>query len=381
MQAWLVAWALAVVPACFHPNYDRPACGKSGECPDGLTCSAQQICELPGAVIIDASNVSDARSVPDASMADDASVDAAPSRPATSCDGLAMTCGPSGNDSCCTSLAVPGGTYFRSYDKAVDGRSGDMSAPATISAFRLDKYEVTVGRFRAFVNAGTATQTSPPVPGAGAHASISASGWDASWNASLAANTTALTAAMKCSATYQTWTDTFGANESRPINCVTWYEAMAFCAWDGGFLPTEAEWNYAATGGDEQRAYPWSSPAGDLTKPDGTHASYYDGTNCVGDGMPGCQVTDLVAVGTKPAGDGRWGQSDLAGNVFEWALDWYASYESTCTNCADVSTGSSRVIRGGSFAGDVTYLRAGTRNLGTPANRYDYLGVRCARTP
>jgi len=300
---------------------------------------------------------------------------------ALSCAELPATCGANGNDSCCTSLEVPGGSYDRSYDLAGDGNSGDTMSPATVSNFRLDKYEVTVGRFRAFVNAGMGTQPSPPGAGAGGHAKIAGSGWDVSWNGSLATDKGALVAAVKCNSAYQTWTDTAGANEHRPMNCMTWYEAMAFCAWDGGYLPTEAEWNYAATGGDQQGAYPWSSPAGSLTPLDSAHASYYDGTTCVGDGMAGCALTDLVAVGSKPAGDGRWGQSDLAGNVFEWVLDWYAGYVNPCTDCANVTATSSRVARGGSFYDGAAFLRAGNRSSGGPVIRNYNVGVRCARTP
>jgi len=224
------------------------------------------------------------------------------------------------------------------------------------------------------------TQSSPPLPGAGAHANIVGSGWNTSWNTSLVADKTSLIAAAKCDSTYQTWTDTPAGNEHRPMNCIDWYEAMAFCAWDGGYLATEAEWNYAATGGDQQRAYPWS-PAGSLAPLDSAHASYYDGTNCVGDLMAGCTLTDLVAVGSMPLGDGRWGQSDLAGNVFEWTLDGEATYAVPCTNCANVASDSSRVIRGGSFVSVATLLRASDRGGRTPSVRGDFLGVRCARTP
>jgi formylglycine-generating enzyme required for sulfatase activity len=303
-----------------------------------------------------------------------------------SCRNLAATCGASSIDSCCTSLDVPGGTYARSYDVARDVASGTTSDPATVDSFRLDKYEVTVERFRAFVNAGLGTQSSPPLPDAGAHPKFPGSGWDATWNANLVTDKTMLVASVKCDAKFhmfETWTDTPAANEHRPMNCLTWYEAMAFCAWDGGYLPTEAEWNYAAAGGDQQRAYPWSSPAGSLTPLNGAHASYAssNGMNCFGDGNTSCELTDLVLVGTKPVGNGRWGQSDLAGNVAEWMLDWDATYANPCTNCADLTAASDRVVRGGGFDIDSSNLRTGSRDHNLPANRDVDLGVRCARTP
>lgn len=300
--------------------------------------------------------------------------------PAASCVGLPATCGPTSGDGCCASPLVAGGTFYRGRDAANDPNSGDLSSPATIGSFRLDRYEVTVGRFRAFVQAGLGTQASPPPAGAGAHARIAGSGWDPSWRTNLVATTSALTAAVKCNATFQTWTDAPGANEARPMNCVTWYEAMAFCAWDGGALPTEAEWSYTAAGGAEQRAYPWSSPASSLTV-DGTRASYVDGASCVGDGMPGCALTDLVPVGSKPAGDGRWGQADLVGNVSEWMLDAFDVYPRPCTDCASLAAASERVVRGGNFGQAAFYMRMVSRSAVAPTTRSHATGLRCARAP
>lgn len=167
--------------------------------------------------------------------------------------------------------------------------------------------------------------------------------------------------------------DTPSGYENRPMNCLTWYDAMAFCAWDGGYLPTEAEWNYAATGGNEQRAYPWSTPSGSLAL-DSSYANY-----CVLDGMGTCQGTVLMAVGTQLRGDGRWGQSDLAGNVAEWVLDWYANYVSSCVDCAELTGSSVRGIRGGGFDTIALVLRAGHRNNFTLGSRFPEFGVRCAR--
>ena len=321
--------------------------------------------------------------------ATDAAMDAIGDGPAAvDCGTLAATCGPMGNAPCCESPVVDGGTFYRSYDVGTDNAYTDMSYPATVSTFRLDKYEITVGRFRRFVNAGMGTRQNPPTVGAGGrtlNGTANLGGWEASFTGDLLADRTALVAALKCDATHQTWTDTPGSNESRPMNCINWYEAMAFCAWDGGFLPTEAEWNYTAVGGSEQRAYPWSSPPTSLGLDD-TRASYH----CFGDNMTGCALNDLVPVGTKPAGDGRWGQSDLIGNVREWTLDWYEDpYPmSACNDCASLATPVGillRLLRGGGLfdtAGPNTPLRGAERLGGsTPTLRDVSFGARCGRTP
>jgi formylglycine-generating enzyme required for sulfatase activity len=252
-----------------------------------------------------------------------------------------------------------------------------MNAPATISSFRLDRFEVTVGRFRAFIAAGLGTQANPPAANAGAHKNVPGSGWNTSWNASLTADLGALIAAVKCDI-LQTWTTDPGVNENRPLNCVTWNEAMAFCIWDGGYLPTEAEWNYAAAGGNEQRAYPWSVAAG-TPSIDGQHASYLNGTDCIGDGAPGCTVFDLVEAGSKPLGDGKWGHSELAGNASEWLLDWIGAYPASCVDCANLTTSANRVTRGGAFDEGADDARTTFRIGAPPQTRSSTIGFRCAR--
>jgi len=296
----------------------------------------------------------------------------------SSCDGLASDCGPSANEDCCASPTVVGGTYNRSYDGILDT---DNSNPATVSTFALDRFEVTVGRFRAFVNAGMGTQASPPSEGAGAHPLITGSGWDAGWNSSLQATTGALQTTLKCNSNYQIWTDTAGSNETLPINCVDWYQAFAFCAWDGGRLPTEAEWNYAAAGGSEHRYYPWSDPfPSGSTTIDGTYVVY----DCIGDGSASgqCALTDILTVGSRPLGDSRWGQADLGGSMYEWNLDWSSeSYPMPCDNCANLISASSRVNRGGGWGGDAGFLRAAFRSSSFPDYLSSTVGIRCARTP
>lgn len=242
------------------------------------------------------------------------------------------------------------------------------NSPATVSDFHLDKYEVTVGRFRQFVEAGMGTQKSPPKEGAGAHPLIPGSGWNSAWNTSLASDTAALKTAVQ--GYRQTWTDTPGNDERLPITHLDWFTASAFCAWDGGRLPTEAEWNYAAAGGSEQRVYPWSNPPTSTTI-DESYATYYCGSAC--DGLP-------QNVGSKsPKGDGKWGQADLAGNVWEWTLDVYAGpYPTPCIDCAALAGGSERVIRGGESANHYSSVLSSYRTRVSAESHFADTGVRCA---
>jgi formylglycine-generating enzyme required for sulfatase activity len=233
----------------------------------------------------------------------------------------------------------------------------------------LDKYEVTVGRFRAFAEAGGGTQLSPPAAGEGANPAIAGSGWDSTWNTSLPANEDALLASVQCSSSDQTWTESAGDNEQYPMNCVTWYEAFAFCIWDGGRLPTEAEWEYAAAGGDDNRLCPWGD---DATEP--LPANYRETDD-----------SPFIAVGSYPGGNGRWGHADLAGSMFEWVLDWlasdwYTTTETGCSDCANLTASSTRVARGGFWHDDASDLRAANRSGYLATNPRDIIGIRCARS-
>jgi formylglycine-generating enzyme required for sulfatase activity len=255
---------------------------------------------------------------------------------------------------------------------------GDQSFPSTVSSFLLDKFEVTVGRIRKFKGAWDAGYR--PTPGAGKHAHLSGrqgladvndqsgaheQGWDVAWNSRVA-----LTDAAFGTCGYDTWTSAPGAQENRPINCVNWYEAYAFCIWDGGFLPSEAEWNFAAAAGNEQRVYPWSVPASS-TGIDPTRAAYCGGA---------CSGPQIV--GATPAGHGKFGQADLAGNVSEWILDANADYHVPCSDCAFLPPSpAGRVFRGGAFHNGALALRAVVRDYADPTTRIHYLGIRCARTP
>jgi formylglycine-generating enzyme required for sulfatase activity len=147
----------------------------------------------------------------------------------------------------------------------------------------------------------------------------------------------------------------------------------AFCIWDGGFLPSETEWEYAAAGGSEQREYPWGS-----TDP-GAESEY---------AIYGSDYRFLIApVGTATKGAGRWGQLDLVGDVFEWTLDYWdaqMSFPNPCNDCARLTPTPYRAVRGGSYYVEASFLTPPYRppvEIYNWRNRYTDVGFRCARSP
>ncbi len=282
-----------------------------------------------------------------------------------SCSGLANACGAAGNEKCCALLGVPGGTF---------NRLNDAATPATVADFQLDRFEVTVGRFRQFVNAYPGNK---PAAGSGAHPMVPGSGWDDAWTAQLPADQDALRTALICDANFATWSDVPAGTENRPINCLSWYEAFAFCIWDGGRLASEAEWNYAAAGGAEQRVYPWSNPPDSMTI-DGTYAAYA----CTGDGsmMGQCAFSDILKVGfLSPKGDGKWGHADFAGNVWEFVRDTHSNVlPLPCDNCINLNAGE-RVLRGGAWDHSANNVNTLHRLSFPPDGRSHGVGVRCVK--
>jgi formylglycine-generating enzyme required for sulfatase activity len=223
-------------------------------------------------------------------------------------------------------VLVPEGDFIMGSDKG-----DEDEAPAHrvhVSTFYIDKFEVTNGRFAKYV---VAIQSEPP--------------WGFSDK------------------------ETPVIYADRPVRWVSWMDAMGYCLWVGKRLPTEAEWEKAARGTDE-RMYPWGNDP-----PTPVHAVY---------GLKEGGAETVSVIGNHHMGQSPYGAQDLAGNLYEWVMDWYAEefyssfINSPAINPRGPTEGTAKVQRGGSYINTPYRLRSSFRTKSDPTEQDPNVGFRCA---
>jgi len=159
-----------------------------------------------------------------------------------------------------------------------------------------------------------------------------------------------------------------------PVVYVDWSQAQAYCQWRGGDLPSEAQWEKAARGRLQGKLYPWGDEAPVCEKGARNGAKFDDNAVC-------------DRSGTEPVGNyspNGYGLFDMAGNVWEWVLDWYLATfyaRSSSKNPSGPAIGYYRMLRGGSWLFDGSFLRVANRNGNDPINSGISIGFRCSRLP
>jgi len=230
-------------------------------------------------------------------------------------------------------IVVPAGPFYRGCgeeDPDCDEDEFPADPDLFVSTFAIDRTAVTTADYAACVGAGGCT--------------------------------TAGTGAVLCN-----WGR--AEHEDHPINCVTWFQAEAYCTWAGKRLLTQAEWEKAARGTDG-RLYPWGDddPSCDLA------------VIANGDG-PGCGTGETWPVGSKPAGASPYGVFDAAGNTSAWMSDWYTEeLEVDVDDPTGPASGDRKVVRGSTFKNDApsTIIRISHRWEVDPDTNTDTRGIRCA---
>jgi formylglycine-generating enzyme len=169
-----------------------------------------------------------------------------------------------------------------------------------------------------------------------------------------------------------------GDRENHPVVHVSWNDAVAFARWSGQRLPTEAEWEYAARGGLEQKLYPW----GDKLRPNGEHrCNIWQGD------FPNHDTADDGYAGTCPVDafpPNGYGLYSVTGNTWEWCSDWFSTDFHTTgprENPAGPLTGEARLVKGGSFLCHKSYCnryRVAARTSNTPDSSASNMSFRCA---
>lgn len=278
-------------------------------------------------------------------------------------------------------VALPGGTFLMGTDYR-DAFSADGEGPVRpveLSPFHIDTYPVTNADFAAFVEAtGYCTE-----------AEIFK--WSFVFWAHIPPNRirelvedTVAAAPWWCKVPGSWWREPEGPGShvrdrmNYPVVHVSWNDAMAYSAWAGRSLPTEAQWEYAARGGLEQKLYPW----GDVLTPDGQHLcniwqGQFPTVDTAEDGFAGtCPVDSFPPNG--------YGLYSITGNVWEWCSDWFTNSFSAAPVLHDPqgpNRGQAKVMKGGSFLCHASYCnryRVAARTSNTPDSSASNIGFRCA---
>jgi formylglycine-generating enzyme required for sulfatase activity len=274
-------------------------------------------------------------------------------------------------------VALPGGRFLMGTDDPVR-YAADGEGPVrevTLRAFWIDATGVSNAQFAAFVEA------------TGYVTDAERAGWSFVF-AGLLPDDFEDTAAV---ASAPWWRQVFGASwqhpdgpqsnidarQDHPVVHVSHTDALAYCAWSGKRLPTEAEWEYAARGGLEQKRYPWGD---DLTPGGEQRCNIWHGTfpsnNTLDDGYYGTAPVDAFA----PNGFGLY---NMTGNAWEWCADWFTRdfLSGRLEDPHGPALGSMRVIRGGSYLCHESYCyryRVSARSGNTPDSATGNTGFRCA---
>jgi formylglycine-generating enzyme required for sulfatase activity len=233
-------------------------------------------------------------------------------------------------------VVIPAGTFARGSTRAPDEQP---VRTITLSAFRIDRHEVSVAEFQAYCTHLASRRSHDQKQGAQVPPTPSCEG--------------GLSRA--------------GRDGSHPVVAVTWREARGFCGWRGGTLPTEAQWERAACGG-KAGPYPWGS---DVDRPARWSTRIH----------PTQTMTVATAPVTEDPNPSISGIKHAAGNVWEWTADWYHRDAYSTAKTEDPQgpkSGTWKTLRGGSFSNLPSFATCTHREPAAPAQRRLTAGFRCA---